>query len=45
MKVKHWVYVGLGVVGALFVLHLWMSHGGVEGLKQGTGFGGLGGST
>lgn len=43
MKLKHWVFLGLGAVGALFLLHLWLSHGGIPGLKQGTGFGGMGG--
>lgn len=43
MKLKHWIFLGFGVVGGLFVLHLYLSHGGTAGLKQGTGFGGMGG--
>jgi hypothetical protein len=40
MKLKHWVAVAFLVVGALFVLHLVMSHGGVSGFKAGIGLGG-----
>lgn len=40
MKVKHWVILSVLLVGALFLLHNFQSHGGVGGVKQGLGFGG-----
>ena len=39
MKLKHWVAIGLIGVGALFVLHIAMSHGGFTGFKAGLGIG------
>jgi len=39
VKLKHWVGLAFMVVGALFVLHLFMSHGGVGGFKSGIGLG------
>lgn len=40
MKLKHWVGVAFIVVGVLFTLHLFMSHGGISGFKSGIGLGG-----
>lgn len=40
MKLKHWVGLGLGAIGILFVLHVYFSHGGASGFKQGIGLGG-----
>lgn len=39
----HWLWILLIVVGILFILHNYQSHGGVAGVKQGLGFSGLGG--
>lgn len=41
MKLKHWVFIGLVAVGALYLAHNYMSHGGVQGVKQGIGLGGF----
>jgi hypothetical protein len=43
MKLKHWVFIGLVAVGALYLLHNYQSHGGVAGVKQGIGLSGFGG--
>lgn len=40
MKLKHWVFLGLVAIGALYLWHNYSSHGGVAGVKQGLGFGG-----
>jgi hypothetical protein len=40
VKLKHWLVIALVLVGALFVGHLIMSHGGIAGFKQGIGLGG-----
>ena len=40
VKLKHWVIVGLALVGALYVFHNYTAHGGVNGVKSGFGFGG-----
>ena len=40
MKVKHWIVLGVLLIGALFILHNFQSHGGVSGVKHGLGFGG-----
>lgn len=37
MKVRHWIFVGLALVGVVFLVHNYMSHGGVSGVKQGLG--------
>jgi hypothetical protein len=37
VKLKHWVAVSFIIIGAAFVLHLVMSHGGVRGFKSGVG--------
>ncbi len=39
MKLKHWVFVAIALVGAAFLAHNYMSHGGVSGIKQGIGLG------
>ena len=39
MKLKHWFGVALVIIGALFLWHLYQSHGGVGGLKAGLGVG------
>lgn len=43
MKLKHWVVVGIFLVGALYLVHNYTSHGGVAGVKQGIGLGGFSG--
>jgi hypothetical protein len=43
MKLKHWVFIALVVVGGLYLVHNYMSHGGIAGVKQGIGLGGFGG--
>lgn len=40
MKVKHWIVLGVLLIGGLFILHNYQSHGGVTGIKSGLGFGG-----
>lgn len=44
MKLKHWVFLGLVAIGALYLLHNYQAHGGVSGVKSGLGFGGFGGA-
>jgi hypothetical protein len=39
MKVKHWIVIGFAVVGIAVVLHVYMQHGGVSGLKSAVGMG------
>ncbi len=38
MKVKHWIAIILVVIGGLYVLHNYQSHGGFQGVKGGLGF-------
>lgn len=45
MKVIHWLFLILFVIGALFVWHNYQSHGGTNGIRQGLGFGGMGGGS
>lgn len=40
MKAKHFMFLALAAVGALFLFHMYRSHGGVAGVKQGLGFSG-----
>ena len=40
MKLKHWVVIGLVLIGALYVIHNFTLHGGVSGVKSGFGIGG-----
>lgn len=40
MKLKHWVFFGLVAIGALYLLHNYQGHGGIQGVKTGLGFGG-----
>lgn len=40
MKAMHLFWILLIVVGALFLIHTYRSHGGWAGVKQGTGLGG-----
>lgn len=42
MKLKHWVFLALVIVGALYVWHNYQGHGGVSGLKSGLGLSGKG---
>jgi hypothetical protein len=37
MKLKHWLIGGLVIVGVLFTLHVYFSHGGVSGFREGIG--------
>jgi hypothetical protein len=39
VKVKHWIVVILVVIGALYLLHNYMGHGGTAGVKSGLGLG------
>lgn len=41
MKIKHLAFLGLAIVGLLFVIHMAVSHGGIAGIRQGTGLGGM----
>jgi len=41
MRAKHWFFLILVLIGGLFLLHNYSSHGGVAGVKQGLGLGGL----
>ena len=43
MKLIHWVFILLALMGLLFIVHNYMSHGGVAGVKQGIGLGNFGG--
>jgi hypothetical protein len=42
MKVKHWIFLLLVVVGGLYILHNYTSHGGTTGLKSGLGLSNFG---
>jgi hypothetical protein len=37
MKLKHWLFLGIAAVGALYFWHTYSQHGGVSGFKQGLG--------
>jgi hypothetical protein len=37
MKAKHWVITGFIVVGALYVWHMWSSHGSFKSAAAGLG--------
>lgn len=39
MKLKHLVFVAIFAVGVLYLLHNYMQHGGVAGVKSGLGMG------
>lgn len=39
MKLKHWIFLTIFLVGALFVFHTYQQHGGVAGVKSGIGLG------
>jgi hypothetical protein len=39
MKVKHWIGLLFAVIGIVFVIHMYMGHGGTAGVKQGLGIG------
>lgn len=43
MKLKHWVFLALILVGGLFLWHNYSAHGGVAGVKSGIGLGNMGG--
>lgn len=40
MKLKHWVFLAVFAVGALYIWHNYTAHGGVGGIKSGIGLGG-----
>jgi hypothetical protein len=42
MKVRHWIFLILVIVGGLFLLHNYMGHGGTAGVKSGLGLSGFG---
>lgn len=33
MKLKHWLFLGFAAVGALALLHVYMQHGGIQGVQ------------
>lgn len=35
MKLKHWVFVLFALVGALYVVHIYTSHGGMTAFRSG----------
>lgn len=37
MKLKHWVFLAIFAIGALYLWHNYSSHGGTAGLKSGLG--------
>jgi hypothetical protein len=37
MKLKHWFFVALVIVGGLYVWHIYSGHGGTQGFKAGLG--------
>lgn len=37
MKLKHWLIMGLVVIGGLYVGHVYFSHGGFMGFREGIG--------
>lgn len=39
MKLKHWVFLALIIVGGLYLFHNYTQHGGVAGVKSGLGIG------
>lgn len=39
MKLKHWVFLAFVAIGALFVFHIFTSHGGSSGFLSGLGIG------
>jgi hypothetical protein len=39
MKIKHWIFLILALIGLVFVWHIYSSHGGTAGFKQGLGIG------
>jgi hypothetical protein len=39
VKTRHWIFLILAVMGALYLLHNYMQHGGVMGVKSGLGLG------
>lgn len=45
MRLKHWVLIGFVLVGLLYVVHMFTSHGGMTGFTSGLGLGGSGTAT
>lgn len=39
MKVKHWLFLALILIGALYLFHNYSQHGGIAGVKSGLGLG------
>ena len=39
MKLRHWVFVAIFAIGALYLFHNYTMHGGVSGVKSGLGMG------
>ena len=37
MKLKHWLFLAIFAIGALYIWHNYSQHGGVSGLKTGVG--------
>lgn len=37
MRLKHWLFLAIFVIGALYVWHIYSQHGGVGGFKSGLG--------
>lgn len=40
MKLRHWVFLSFILIGILYVVHMYTSHGGVTGFRSGLGLGG-----
>jgi hypothetical protein len=40
VKLKHWIFIALVLVGGLYIWHNYSQHGGTAGLKSGLGIGG-----
>lgn len=39
MKLRHWVFVAIFAVGALYLFHNYSQHGGMAGVRSGLGLG------
>jgi hypothetical protein len=37
VKLRHWVFVAVFAVGALYIWHNYSAHGGIGGIKSGIG--------
>ena len=37
MRMRHWLFLAIFAIGALYIWHNYSQHGGISGLKQGVG--------